>query len=316
MAKGNMFLGMSRGSVGDVTFYRNQGQQCARARNRAPRNPKTYAQIVQRMILATASKAYSRMRGIADHSFQGVPYGAQSQSYFLKKAMGRIGGFVANELANFPATSQDPFAWVGLARPDSVAESGFGLLISEGSIPTVTPVYKNVGTQEEPENELSRFGSEMTVGEGQSPSLADVLESFGASLGDQITIVAILDNGLFTVSRYCTSSDADDTKTWYSDAQEGIDSKILTDESKMGGIMLNYVSADKGMVVQPLTVGQQVEAAAIIISRKVGSVWQRSTQYLMPVAAVQNVSGIVALWELSDSSIKAESPYYLNNADD
>ena len=316
MAKGNMFLGMSRGSVGDVTFYRNQGQQCARARNRAPRNPKTYAQIVQRMILATASKAYSRMRGITDHSFQGVQYGAQSQSYFLKKAMDRIRGFVANELANFPATSQDPFAWVGLARPDSVAESGFGLLISEGSIPTVTPVYKNVGTQEEPEYELSRFGSEITVSEGQSPSLADVLESFGASLGDQITIAAILDNGLFTVSRYCTSSDADDTQTWYSDAQEGIDSDILTDESKMGDVMLNYVSAEKGMVVQPLTVGRQVEAAAVIISRKVGSVWQRSTQYLMPAAAVQNVSGIVALWELSGSSIEAESPYYLNNADD
>lgn len=316
MAKGNMFLGMSRGSVGDVTFYRNQGQQCARARNRAPRNPKTNAQIVQRMILATASKAYSRIRGIADHSFQGVEYGAQSQSYFLKKAMDRIRGFVAKELANFPATSQDPFAWVGLARPDSVAESGFGLLISEGSIPTVTPVYKNVGTQEEPEQELSRFGSEITVGEGQSPSLDDVLGSFGASLGDQITIAAILDNGLFTVSRYCTSSDADDTKTWYSDAQEGIDSEILTDESKMGGIMLNYVSAEKGMVVQPLVTGQKVEAAAVIISRKVGSVWQRSTQYLMPAAAVQNVSGIVKLWELSGASIEAESPYYLNNADD
>lgn len=316
MAKGNMFLGMSRGSVGDVTFYRNQGQQCARARNRNPRNPKTYAQIVQRMILATASKAYSRMKGITDHSFQNVQYGAQSQSYFLKKAMDRIRGFVANELANFPATSQDPFAWVGLARPDSVAESGFGLLISEGSIPTVIPVYKNIGTEAEPEYELSRFGREMTVGEGEDPTLGDVLISLGAARGDQITIVGVLGNGLFTYARYCVSADADETKRWYMEVQEGIDSDILTDESREGGVMLNFVAAEKGMVVVPMFEDLQVEAAAVIISRKVGNVWQRSTQYLMPAAAVQNVSGIVALWELSDTSIEAESRYYLNNADD
>lgn len=316
MAKGNMFLGMSRGSVGDVTFYRGRGQQLARARNRAPRNPKTYAQIVQRMILATASKAYSRMKDITDHSFQNVQYGAESQSYFLKKAMDRIRGFVANELANFPATSQDPFAWVGLARPDSIAESGYGLLISEGSIPTVIPVYKIVGTQEEPEYELSRFGSEITVAEGATPTLGEVLESFGAILGDQITVVGILGNGLFSVSRYCVKSDADDTKAWYPDVQEGIDSDILTDESRFGNVLLAFDATEKGMKVKPVYDGQQVEAAAVIISRKVGNVWQRSTQYLMPVVDVQSVSGIIALWKLSSASIGAESPYYLNNADD
>lgn len=316
MAKGNMFLGLSRGSVGDVTFYRNQGQQCARARNRAPRNPKTYAQIVQRMILATASKAYSRMKGITDHSFQNVQYGAQSQSYFLKKAMDRIRGFVANELANFPATSQDPFAWVGLARPDSVAESGFGLLISEGSIPTVIPVYKNVGTEAEPEYELSHFGREMTFGEGEDPTLGDVLVSLGASIGDQITVVAVLSNGAFAATRYCVDAEADDTKRWYQEPADGTDEGIYTDESKAGGVFLNYVPTEKGMVVKPEFEDLTTEAAAVIISRKVGNVWQRSTQYLMPVAAVQNVSGIVALWELAGASIEAESPYYLNNADD
>ena len=48
MAKGNLFLGMGRGSVGDVTFYRADGQQLSRARNRKPRNPKTNAQLIQR----------------------------------------------------------------------------------------------------------------------------------------------------------------------------------------------------------------------------------------------------------------------------
>lgn len=50
MAKGNMLLGMSRGSVGDVTFYRSGGSQRARARNRKPANPMTVRQQTQREV--------------------------------------------------------------------------------------------------------------------------------------------------------------------------------------------------------------------------------------------------------------------------
>ena len=43
MAKGNMLLGFSRGSVGDLTFYRRNSQQVTRARARVVKNPKTLA---------------------------------------------------------------------------------------------------------------------------------------------------------------------------------------------------------------------------------------------------------------------------------
>lgn len=58
--KGNMFLGMARGSVGDVTFSRSKGQQVARARNRQPNNPRTEAQMTQRSIFMSAIKFFSR----------------------------------------------------------------------------------------------------------------------------------------------------------------------------------------------------------------------------------------------------------------
>lgn len=58
--KGNMFLGMARGSVGDVTFARSKGQQVARARNRQPNNPRTVAQMTQRSIFMDAVKFFSR----------------------------------------------------------------------------------------------------------------------------------------------------------------------------------------------------------------------------------------------------------------
>jgi hypothetical protein len=52
MAKDNLFLGTARGSVGDIVFSRLDGQQVARVRNRAPRNPQSPAQMVQRIIMS------------------------------------------------------------------------------------------------------------------------------------------------------------------------------------------------------------------------------------------------------------------------
>lgn len=60
MAKGNMLLGYSRGSVGDVVFTRSKGQQIARARNRNPKNPKTPAQMAQRVKFASVVEFFRR----------------------------------------------------------------------------------------------------------------------------------------------------------------------------------------------------------------------------------------------------------------
>lgn len=58
MAKGNMLLGYSQGSVGDVTFYRSGGSQRARARNRQPSNPRSSKQQTQRALFANCVKFY------------------------------------------------------------------------------------------------------------------------------------------------------------------------------------------------------------------------------------------------------------------
>lgn len=60
MAKGNMLLGYSRGAVGDVVFTRSKGQQIARARNRNPKNPKTKAQMSQRIKFASVVEFFRR----------------------------------------------------------------------------------------------------------------------------------------------------------------------------------------------------------------------------------------------------------------
>lgn len=104
MAKGNMFLGMARGKVGDVVFYRADGQQLSRVRNRNPRNPRSNAQLFQRAIMATIVQAYTAGKEIFDHSFQGYSVGAQNQREFLKRNAKLLRETVAVDI-NTPITT-------------------------------------------------------------------------------------------------------------------------------------------------------------------------------------------------------------------
>lgn len=95
MAKGNMLLGYSRGSVGDLTFYRRNAQQVTRARARQVKNPKTLAQQMQRAIMRTAVSAYGVIKSICDHSYEGVAYGADSYAKFMKLNLKMLRGLAA-----------------------------------------------------------------------------------------------------------------------------------------------------------------------------------------------------------------------------
>lgn len=98
MARGNLFLGMGRGSIGDVTFYRADGKQLSRVRNRNPRNPKTQAQLYQRAIMATVVKAYQAGKAIFDHAFQGYGTGAPCQRQFMSLNAKMLRQLVATDI--------------------------------------------------------------------------------------------------------------------------------------------------------------------------------------------------------------------------
>lgn len=130
MAKGNVFLGMGRGSIGDVTFYRADGEQLSRVRNRRPRNPKTPAQLYQRAIMATVVKAYQAGKAIFDHSFQGYSVGAQCQQQFLRLNAKMLRGLVATDI-NTPIASNDQKARVVAPGVNTPVADPF--IISRGS---------------------------------------------------------------------------------------------------------------------------------------------------------------------------------------
>lgn len=123
MATSKSFFGKRRGSTKNFTFAVFNGKQVTKEKAEQVKNPRTLAQMRNRMILTTSSAAYAAMKEIVDHSFQGFVYGLQNMSRFQS---------VNNKLlrANLQAvTSQFAFANYGDAR---VLPGAY--VISEGSL--------------------------------------------------------------------------------------------------------------------------------------------------------------------------------------
>lgn len=131
MSKGNLFQGMARGSVGDVTFSRLNGKQVARVRNRNPRNPKTNPQLYGRAIMATVMRAYSAGREIFDHSFEGVAVGAASQNRFLSLNNRVLREYLAADINNSALVNKSINTFVG---PKVQSPVPGRYVISEGSL--------------------------------------------------------------------------------------------------------------------------------------------------------------------------------------
>ena len=134
MGKGNLLQGMGRGKLGDTVFYRQNGSQMFRVRNRMVKNPKSTAQQIQRSLMATVTKAYSQLRVICDHSFENVAYGAASQSYFVKKNLDLLRKAAVTYTEN-NLTGIGEYNMPYIVAPSSVATvCPNSLVISEGSL--------------------------------------------------------------------------------------------------------------------------------------------------------------------------------------
>lgn len=316
-----------KGKLGNIVGYKGRdGKRLARIRQTEVYNPKTEAQTIQRMILTTSSKAYSRMKGIVDHSFQGVQYGSMSQSYFLKRAMEDIRNWVSQTISikgEYPTALRNPLAYRGLAYPKNAHQSGVGLLISEGTIPSVQP---NIVTPEGGEPIVAGWGG---VLEAEKPvSVGNVLSMFNAVPGDQITIIGLRETSagqfVFLTSRYVIKSDASATELnepW--DGSFDLDSMDKT-KTLDGGIQLvpyttapyNGLNVSLNKVPTGETLG--LIASSVIISRKVGESWQRSTQRLVWMLDAGDYSltdVVVAEWMAGTTPINTVNPRYLNQAE-
>ena len=117
MAKSKSFFGLRTGSTKSLTFQVYRGQQITKDRVYRVSNPRTDAQMTQRALIPIVAAARSALKGLVDHSFEGVPYGEASLREFSKQNL-RAGALSVTSYS-----------------PNGVSNPGFAdLIVSNGSI--------------------------------------------------------------------------------------------------------------------------------------------------------------------------------------
>ena len=124
MARSKSFFGLRTGSTKSLTFQVYRGQQITKERVYRVSSPRTEAQMKQRAIIPIVSAARSALKGLVDHSFEGVAYGEASLKEFTKQNM-RAGALTVTSYS-----------------PNGVSNPGFAdLIVSNGSIHVMYEIW-------------------------------------------------------------------------------------------------------------------------------------------------------------------------------
>lgn len=104
MAKSKSFFGLRTGSTKSLTFQVYRGQQITKDRVTRISNPRTESQMIQRALIPIVAASRAALKGLVDHSFEGVAYGDQSLKMFsslnLKAGALKVMSFSPNGYSN------------------------------------------------------------------------------------------------------------------------------------------------------------------------------------------------------------------------
>lgn len=295
MSKGNMFLGHARGKVGDVVFSRQDGEQVTRTRNRHPRNPQTPLQLLQRVILKTTGAAYSAFREICDHSFQGLGTGTPNQSRFMQRNVENFRNILAEVINSGDTETILSDGHTNFNARNVMQPLVNPYIISEGSLPSIP--YK-----------IEAYGADLlftlpvvaAASESHIPSYKELVDGLKLQAGDQLTFIAILHDDTddpntmtaaitgFEYARIILDpASGDDTTPFLSAATHGAVNS--PNEKNEGSVVFKSIGATGEATLYVESINgyniakgnsNAVIGVAIIVSRNVGGVWQRSTEKL------------------------------------
>lgn len=303
-----MFLGHARGKVGSVVFSRQNGKQITRSRAEVIKNPRTYAQFIQRVFLNTCSQAYSYAKPIVDHSFQGKSAGQECMSEFMKKNLEYLRQRVA-QLTDEGVSMEAIYNFV------PVGASGLypgRWIIANGQLPQVNP---SIGA-------YTTFGSAKAIMDLPENTYQSVIDKYGLQRGDQLTFVTVevpIDASQFYLN-YCRvildPREEDGTAAALSTEFIGDGGIQKPNPKNEGGFQ--SLQFDAAMMKFSLTSGD-VASVGIIVSREENGVWKRSkSQMVLNEDVMTATSDFYSIYTAIEASqgvtIDVLNALYLNNA--
>ena len=319
-----MLLGKARGSVGDLTFSVLNSEQITRAKAKSVKNPRTDAQMIQRVLMSTTVHAYSGMQEIVDHSFQGVPFQGRSMNRFnqlnvknLRALYAQIAGGSTDVPVVFNANGNKRISlapWI--MSTGSLPTVGLKINSEAGAAwPVAALNSQTVGTN------TVDFGVAIDATFESAPSYADLIAYFGLQAGDQLTLTALTrlvsDNEVgcnFKYGRFILQPNDGDLSHLLTDAtvanekNQGISFSFAN-----GQLFINFadlVEADDNNRTM-------IFEAAIITSRLENNAWKRSNSQMVMCTDDLADGGVemeTAIDSYSSVQFDTNSPWYLNKA--
>lgn len=299
MAKSRSFFGLRTGSTKSLTFQVYRGQQITKDRVYRVSNPRTDAQMTQRSLIPIVAAARSALKGLVDHSFEGVAYGEASLKEFSKQNL-RSGALSVTSYS-----------------PNGVSNPGFAdLIVSNGSINVPYTVkstnYHNVVTDNGPQAPAFKFPA---ADKGASADvILKYLESYARennvaliAPGTQLSFLTIYQSGTvkvntgggtidvptsgFFINRiYIPDGDSDSENAKAINDQWKVREAVAQDARKAtlrneNGDILVFESVEEGPInitctTDALNIQHNNCGMALILSRLENGVWKRSPSRL------------------------------------
>ena len=304
MAKSKSFFGLRSGSTKSLTFQVYRGEQITKDRVYRVSNPRTEAQMTQRALIPIVAAARSALKGLVDHSFEGVAYGEASLKEFSKQNL-RAGALHVTSYS-----------------PNGVSNPGFAdLIVSNGSINTpyeIASSTQSLNVVSNSNGSTPRLNFPAAKVGDSADAIFKYLETYARTNnveliapGTQLSFLTIYQNGMVSVNTgsgnidvatsafilnriYIPNGDSDSENAkaindqWkvMEELSEGASSVMLRNEKgdiitiECGGeqtpkAMLNITVQPKEIMINEKNCGM-----ACILSRYVNGVWKRSPSRL------------------------------------
>ena len=335
MAKSRSFFGLRTGSTKSLTFQVYRGEQITKDRVYRVSNPRTEAQMTQRALIPIVAAARSALKGLVDHSFEGVAYGEASLREFSKQNL------------SAGALSVTSFS------PNGVSNPGFAdLIVSNGSINVPYTM-----TSDEHSNQIHTVNKNQypvtvfpPVKKGASADkILKYLETYARANnvtilapGTQLSFLTIYQSGTVKVNTgkgqidaptsgflldriYIPNGDSDseyakEINDKWKVATEIVDGSQKVELENSNGDKVGFAVAEDGMVYiksepKETATNNNNCGLALILSRYVNGVWKRSPSRLT-IGFEPETPYTFEDWLSTYQTTGAASKKYLNTGDE
>lgn len=262
MAKSKGFFGLRSGSTKNFTFSELNGQQITKERVYKVKNPRTLQQMRQRMVMATVSAAYSYLKEICDHSFEGIGVGSPCMSEFMRVNLNAL-----------KAKAQNDAAVVAFNAYQDKNINPVPFMVAKGSLNEIVPTIADGKLSwSTPKND-----ADTTTAEG-------IYAALGLNQGDMVTFILCGGDFINTALTFAPQPLA--ITRLHADKQGAVSSladAFTVESNNQGNINVDF---NLGANIVFEAACDKLVMGAVIISRKAADKWLRSNATMVVKAGI------------------------------